>query len=300
MPFVIGVDGGGTKTEAVAFDLSGRELARSRSGFANVLVDPERAIKHIREAIEGCIHQVKDRCLYLYLGLAGIESGTCRAELEKMLRERFAIPFSIVNDAQIAHAGALRGGDGILTVAGTGSICFGVKEGVQAVTGGWGNLLGDEGSGYWIAIQALRRIIAEAERNLPHSPLSRCLLDEIGVKEAEGLKSFVYGVTKAEIAGLAPIVARQADSGDEASAAILRRAGRELVQMTLRLREKLGFGDDVSIAVAGSILCRISHVRETFLREIRQSIVNARVAIAGESAAKGGYYLAMRRLGERG
>jgi N-acetylglucosamine kinase-like BadF-type ATPase len=300
MPYVIGVDGGGTKTEAVAFDLTGRELARSRGGFANVLVDRYRAIKHIRDAIDGCIRQVKDKCLYLYLGLAGIESGAYRTELEQMLRERFAVPFSIVNDALIAHAGALKGEDGILTISGTGSICYGVKESVQAMTGGWGNLLGDEGSGYWIAIRALRRIIVEDEQDLPYSLLSRCLLDEIRIKNAQGLKSFVYGMTKADIACLAAIVSRQADLGDDTVAAILRQAGCELAQMTLRLWKKLGFGDDVSIAMTGSILREISHVRESFKQAIKRVIQNVSVEIAAESAAKGAYYLAMRSLAERG
>jgi N-acetylglucosamine kinase-like BadF-type ATPase len=146
----------------------------------------------------------------------------------------------------------------------------------------------------------LRRIIVEDEQDLPYSLLSRCLLDEIRIKNAQGLKSFVYGMTKADIACLAAIVSRQADLGDDTVAAILRQAGCELAQMTLRLWKKLGFGDDVSIAMTGSILREISHVRESFKQAIKRVIQNVSVEIAAESAAKGAYYLAMRSLAERG
>jgi N-acetylglucosamine kinase-like BadF-type ATPase len=231
--------------------------------------------------------------------LAGIENGAHRDELEKRLKRDFRAPFSIVNDALIAHAGALKGQNGILTISGTGSISYGVKEGTYAFTGGWGHLLGDEGSGYWIAIQAFRHLIDEGETGAPLSRLSQALLKQIGIDDPQLIKSFVYGSSKAEIAALVPVVVDQALDGDLAAERILKEAGKELARTTLRLWKKLGFSDDVSIAMSGSVLLKIPLVQKAFAQEIRKTVCRANIMPAVEPPTKGAYYLAVRELKRR-
>ncbi|UOY92529.1 ATPase [Ectobacillus sp. JY-23] len=293
--YIIGVDGGGTKTEAVAYNLQGEEIGRGSSGFGNVLVDAKQAIANIVEAITLCQQTLTEKCAYIYLGLAGIESGSHRAELEQALHV-FHTPFSIVNDAKIAHAGALKGSDGILIISGTGSICFGVNGTKEAFTGGWGHLLGDEGSGYRIVIDAFKQLIEEDETSGIHSSLSKALLQEIGAQRANDIKAFIYGAPKGEIAALVPVITAQAEKGSIEAQDILCRAGTELGATAMRLHRKLQLPADVHIGLKGSILMHIESVRTALQAHIHSHLPQATFVVGEESAAKGAYYLAVQEL----
>ncbi|WP_134685593.1 N-acetylglucosamine kinase [Brevibacillus migulae] len=300
MDYIIGVDGGGTKTEAIAYSMRGEEVSRAASGFANVLVDAPKAIGHILEAVRACIAAAPSEgtCRFLGLGLAGIDSGKHRDRLEQALQESFSFPYQIVNDARLAHAAALQGKDGILTIAGTGSVAFGLKAGDSQMTGAWGHLLGDEGSGYWIVMEAFRQMIREEECDLSLGSLSRVLMERLAIKAVPEIKRFVYGAAKGEIAALVPAVVETAGQGDAFASSLLRSAGKELAEMTLRLYRKQGFAEKeyVPIALKGSILTKIPLVQEAFLQTMRTAIPTAQFVIDEGSAAKGAYYLALQQF----
>ncbi|HZG14416.1 MAG TPA: BadF/BadG/BcrA/BcrD ATPase family protein [Candidatus Bathyarchaeia archaeon] len=297
MEYIIGVDGGGTKTEAIAYSMQGEEISRATSGFANVLVDAPKAIGHIIESVHACIAAAPagGTCRFLGLGLAGIDSGQHRDLLEQALRESFSFPYQIVNDARLAHAAALQGRDGIITIAGTGSVALGIQAGVSMMTGAWGHLLGDEGSGYWIVMEAFRQMIREEELDLPLGPLSRALLEQLGMQAVHEIKRFVYGSTKGEIATLVPTAVETAEQGDSFSVELLRSAGVQLAEMTVRLHRKQGFAEHVPIALKGSILCKIPLVQETFLETVSKAIPAAQFVMEEDSPAKGAYYLALQQ-----
>ncbi|MEJ9181424.1 BadF/BadG/BcrA/BcrD ATPase family protein, partial [Bacillus thuringiensis] len=172
MKYMIGVDGGGTKTEAIAFDQNGNEVVRGTSRFGNVLIDFDQALLHIMEAINQCQKNlINEHCVCICLGLAGI-SGANTNELTLRLKKKYGTKIEIFNDAMIAHAAALKGKDGILTIGGTGAICIGKKGEVYQYSGGWGHILGDEGSGYWIALQALKKMTIQFDQGISLCPLS--------------------------------------------------------------------------------------------------------------------------------
>ncbi|WP_169713760.1 BadF/BadG/BcrA/BcrD ATPase family protein [Paludifilum halophilum] len=301
MKYVIGVDGGGTKTEAVAFDGDGEEWSRGVSGFGNLVVDPEQAAQNIEEAIDRCREPLKGLdCAYIYLGLAGIEGTPHRADLEQRLKERFRTRISLANDAMIAHAASLEGKDGILTISGTGSISWGVCRGRVAFTGGWGHLLGDEGSGYWIAIEAFRQMIREEEESRTRGPLSRALLRRLDIDRVHDIKTLIYESSKAEIAAVVPIVAEEADGGDPFSRSLLERAGRELAEQTVRLHRKLDFQRRVAIGLKGGVLLSVSPVREAFVQWVKESIPQADFVEQDVPSTKGAYFLAIQELQKHG
>lgn len=304
MEYLIGVDGGGTKTEAIAYDLKGNKLASGYSGFGNVLIDHGQSTAHIFEAIHQCVDRLHGHCVKIILGLAGIEGGN-RQLLLTDLKQEFNTNISIVNDAVLAHAAMLEGKDGILTIAGTGSICLGKKGEQYRYTGGWGHLLGDEGSGYWIVIEAFKRMIEEEDTNGEFSSqelgnLSKTLLHELKINRVQEIKSFIYTSTKNHIAGLAPIVVQEALIGNEQAINILQNAGKALGKTTVNLYRKLDYINKASIALKGSILTQVPLVRNTFIDYIQQQIDVENFILKEISSTKGAYFLAKKELETRG
>jgi N-acetylglucosamine kinase-like BadF-type ATPase len=196
-----------------------------------------------------------------------------------------------LHDSQLAHAAILQGEDGIITIAGTGSVSFGCYKGKTARTGGWGHILGDEGSGYWIALEALKRITVEHDTEMDVSLLSQSIFDQLGVHDADGIKEFVHRANKQSIAGIAPIVTSLAKDGERNATSIVNRAGSELAMMTVRLYKRLGMTSGVTIGVSGSILCKIDLVREQFERCLDRDLDQVRILIKDISPTKGACFL---------
>lgn len=296
MEYIIGLDGGGTNTHAVAFDLAGNVLHEAMHGFANVLIDAEVAITNITQAISECQKALPESiCKFIFLGLAGIDSGMYRSELECEL-EKFGPPFKITNDAVIAHAAALDGNDGILAISGTGSVIYGKCGNDFAMIGGWGHLLGDEGSGYYIVIQYMKHMISQFEAGLAQSDLTKKILTKIGKTNVVEIKSFIYANSKAVIADLAPLIVCAAKNGDEPAITILEMAADALAKQTLLLATKMNFADNVKIGLKGSILTKIAKINDLYRQAIFESYPSAQFIQGDSSSPKGAFYLALAEL----
>ena len=291
MDMIIGVDGGGTKTEAVAYDFFGRTLAQGRSGHGNVLVDEKQAVMHILDAVKQCLSVCPTwTCVKLILGLAGSDSGANRQKLETALSS-LGIPFCIMNDAELAHAAALKGQDGILTISGTGSISYGLKGAHFETSGGWGHLLGDEGSGYWLVMAAFKQMIRDDDAGAQVAPLSAALLEKIGVRRPTELKSFVYVKEKGAIAALVPVIVAAAQAGDARAQQLLKDAGVHLAKMTMNLHRRMAFDPQASIAIRGGVLTQIAQVKASFANVLKAQLPQAQLIEIDDSATRGAYYL---------
>jgi N-acetylglucosamine kinase-like BadF-type ATPase len=296
--YVIGVDGGGTKTVAVAYDLKGNVLGEGRSGFSNVMVDFKKATKHILAAIHQAQQNLqKEDCKFIYLGIAGSEGIENKDELIKIITDEFQTKINVVNDSIIAHAATLKGEDGILAISGTGAIAIGIKAEKSVFTGGWGHLLGDEGSGYWIVMEAFRQMIVETDESLALCQLSEALLKEMGYSDPQDIKLFAYSRPKAEIAKLSRVVTRLADKGDKTACRILYDAGQRLGRMTWNCCEKLGYDDQVVIGLSGSIFEHIPQVLDSYKQFLSSKIqVPIELILDEVPATKGAYYLALKEI----
>ncbi|MCH5586452.1 ATPase [Shimazuella sp. AN120528] len=295
---MIGVDGGGTKTVAVAYDLEGNVLGEGRSGFSNVMVDFKEATKHILAAIYQAQENLrKENCKYIYLGIAGSEGIENKDELIQIITNEFQTKISVVNDSIIAHAAMLQGKDGILAISGTGAIAVGIRGDKSVFTGGWGHLLGDEGSGYWIVMEAFRQMILETDESLPLCQLSSTLLEEMGYTDPQDIKLFAYSRPKAEVAKLSKVVTRLADTGDAIACRILYDAGQKLGSMTWNCYKKLGCDDQIIIALSGSIFEHIPQVMDSYKQYLSSKIqVPITWMLDVVPATKGAYYLATKEL----
>ncbi|NET40408.1 N-acetylglucosamine kinase [Okeania sp. SIO2B3] len=241
---VLGIDGGGTKTEAVLMDENYQILGSSKSGPSNYQsVGIEVAKKSIQTAISQAVsnsnsHQpISGICL----GLAGVGRPEDIQVVENFLQEiitnlpiKWALqPNTIIicSDSPIALVGGTGHSVGIVAMAGTGSQIFGQNsQGLTKRVGGWGYLLGDEGSGYNIAIRGLQAALKSYDgRELP-TTLITDFQAYLGLTNIEGLIEVVYrrGWGPKQIAALAPIVSTAADKGDKVAKKIINDAVEEL------------------------------------------------------------------------
>jgi len=291
MKYVIGVDGGGTKTEAIAYDSDGKAMITSVKGFANLLNNKEIALDNIVSAIREIIDRFGTNDLSgVYLGIAGSEVGENAKIISDKIKNELKIHSIVMNDSEIALKAMLKGNDGILTIAGTGSIVFGINNNITSKCGGWGNLLGDEGSGYSIAIDSIKRMIFEEEHSIPQSELTKKIMVKLGIKSVDEITNFVYSSTKDEIASLTPIVARLGEVGDKIAYEILINEGVELAKTVENVYKRLKF-ESCSIALVGGVIREAKVVRKAFEDYLRENIVIENIVDEDISPTIGAYYI---------
>jgi len=300
MKYIMGVDGGGTKTKAVAYSLEDREIGQGHSGFGNLLLDFNTAVKNIINAIEQCQISQKEpggqgECLAIYLGIAGIEVSDNIEKIETLLKEKFHCKVQGFHDSELAHAAMLRGEDGIITIAGTGSVSYGLFKGKKARAGGWGHILGDEGSGYNIALEAFKRMTIEDDSGWVRSELTQTIMSKLNADTVNDIKGFIHSASKGEIAAYAPMVVELAKASEINSVNILKQAGKELAIMTERLYKKLGINESINIGVNGSILSKVDIVREEFRSCLERDLDSVNIIVEDISSTKGACYLHRRK-----
>ena len=245
MRYFVGIDGGGTRTTLGIADETGRELLR-RVGPAG-LVDPLRPaetaqllVELVREAAASA--SMDGPAAALCAGLAGVGNPADRALVEAtFVGSGVADRVAIITDGEAALLGALGDAPGILVIAGTGSVAYGRGEdGRTARCGGWGMILGDEGSGYEVGCAGLRAALMAADGRGPRTQLLNVLPDVLGVGSVEELPSWVARAEKAEVARIAPHVLRLADGGDAAAREIIVAAALDLALHVDALMDRLG------------------------------------------------------------
>lgn len=291
MNYVIGIDGGGTKTEASAYDQNGKIMLTSIKGFANLLNDKEIALNNIVDSIKDIVSKLGYEGLNgVYLGIAGAEVGENAKIISDRIINELRIDSVVMNDAELALKAMLKGKNGILTIAGTGSVVFGNNNNVTSRCGGWGNLLGDEGSGYRISIDAIKRMIFEEENSIEQSQLTKNIMEKLGIDSVQQITEFVYSSTKDVIASLTPIVADLSEGGDEIASKILIYEATELGKTVENVYKKLKF-QSCSIALVGGVIKKTKIFRKAFEDYLRENIVIEDIIDKEISPTIGAYYI---------
>jgi len=236
MRYVIGVDCGATKTISAVADENGNLLGIGVGGPSNYFVAGKKMTRQaIAEAVNTAVQQsglqplsFKTMCL----GAPGASNPKCRGVVEKIVRElNLAERIIVCSDLVIALMGALMGNPGVIVIAGTGSSTYGInKKGETARAGGWGYLLGDEGSAYYIGLKAITAALRAYDGRASSTTLIKGIVDKLNLNTIEEIVERVYSghLKHHEIANLAPIVVEAARKGDKISIDILEEAGKEL------------------------------------------------------------------------
>ncbi|MEQ9400188.1 MAG: BadF/BadG/BcrA/BcrD ATPase family protein [Longimicrobiales bacterium] len=297
MTYYLGVDGGGTRTRAVVLDREGVEKGRAEGAAA--LADarhPERAAEALRDvcfaALGAADSAAPARAVWAGVAGAGREAARSAVELE-LSRFGVADVCRVGTDVVAAFHDAFPSGPGILLIAGTGSIAWGRAEsGREGRVGGWGHHIGDEGSGYAIGREALRRVARHADGRAPETALREALLDELGLETVDRLVQWAADATKAQVAALAPVVARSSDQGDPVAGEILVHAVEELEGHVATVLARLGpWSQPPSVALGGGLLRPGRPLRAAMERVLERMGLAAR---AGEpDAARGAARLAL-------
>lgn len=287
-PAVCAVDGGGTKTLAIVLDRQGAELGRAVTGPSNYLSgEAERVVTNIAAAVETAskaagVFQPFDS---LWVGLAGIDRPGARDAIEARL-SHLANEVRLTNDAQLLF-GAFADEVGIALIAGTGSIALGQDRfGNSARAGGWGYLIGDEGSGYDLGRRAIRAAAKAADGRGLQTSLLPTLLAHWGLEHPMQIIDEVYRERdKGIIAGCAGLVFDAADAWDPVASRLVQSGAAELASAVGAVEQALDFGKSpVAIALAGSLLVEREGYRRMVLDRIEHQFDLGEVHIVSEPA----------------
>jgi N-acetylglucosamine kinase-like BadF-type ATPase len=247
--YVLGIDAGGTKTVCLLAQADGTVIAEARAGGANL-----QAVGELE--VEKVLHQVMEDAIgdrpvvptAICLGMAGVDREDDAAVVRAIMRRiGYKAQVVVTNDALVALVAGAGHAPGIVVIAGTGSIAYGRNaHGDAARAGGWGYVLGDEGSGYWIGRLALRAVVRQADGRGRPTSLTPRILNHFGVRRAQDLIHEVYysGMRPSAIATVATHVQAAFDEGDETAVTILENGARELVGCAASVAAQLHMRDE--------------------------------------------------------
>ena len=294
----VGIDGGGTRATAVVTDGRGAELARVEGEAGLVLAgDPAAGAPALGALVARALAAAgaEPPAAVLCCALAGAGREEQARPLAAAL-ERLAVArrIRVATDAEAAFHDAFGNGPGILLIAGTGSIAWGRGEdGRTARVGGWGHLLGDEGSGYALGLGALRAAARAHDGRGPETRLLRRVLEHTGLDSPEALIAWAATASKAAIAALAPLVASAAAEGDAVARTLVDEAARELAGHAAALHRRLGpWSAPPPIALAGGLLAPGRPLRPAVVAALGLTGVPYRVLDDAIDAARGAAALA--------
>ncbi len=257
----LGVDGGGTKTAYALVDADGNLLASHVGASVDYLAGGlDAAHTRLIDGIRTTLALKKlppSEVVFAFIGLPAYgEDGGLIAALEAMPSALFdTTRYRCGNDMVCSWAGSLACTDGISVIAGTGSMAYGEFAGRQARCGGWGELIGDEGSAYWIAREGINLFSRMSDGRAARGPLHRLVRERLGLSDDLYLCSRIYGAgadRRDAFAQFARLVHEAAQGGDTAAAAIFMRGARELVNCVVATRRALGVPDSTVLTVSHS------------------------------------------------
>jgi len=278
--WVLGIDGGGTKTVFAACDLRGTVLGLVETGGTNPRrITPRKSAAIIKEGVTALEEQVsldRTQCASIYAGIAGFTfDQLARSCLTAALAELgFACPITVEGDLRCAWAGATGFAPGIVVGAGTGSFAYGeVPEGASVLVGGWGPHVGDDGSGFALGRDALKACCKAVDGTGPATVLVEMIIERLTLASMRSLADTLQGSQNATalIASLTELVFQAFRQGDGVAEEIIKRGAAELVQAAMAVRRRLFAGEHrVDIFPLGSVFTHQPSYVDLFQAKLRE------------------------------
>jgi len=300
MTHVLGIDAGGTKTVCLLADEQGNIVAEARAGGANLQAAGELEVEKV-------LHRVMEEALgsrvivpaAICLGIAGVDRPDDSAVVGAIMRRiGYKARIVVVNDALVALEAGAPGQPGIVVISGTGSISYGRNaKGEAARAGGWGYVLGDEGSGYWIGRAALRAVLRQTDRRGPPTMLTDLVLGHFGVSAPQELIHQIYNrdLKPTAIGALATCVQSAFSQNDPVAVGILRGAVSELESFALSVAQRLELiGQAFVFILAGGIFRAVPWLQQELERRLPVASPGSRVRMLDREPANGAVALALQ------
>jgi N-acetylglucosamine kinase-like BadF-type ATPase len=297
--YVLGIDAGGTKTVCLLADAQGAILAEARGGGANLQAHGELEVEKV-------LHHVMDTALgdrdarpsAICLGIAGVDRPQDAEAVRGIMRRIGAKSRTlVVNDALVALVAGAGDAPGVVIIAGTGSIAYGRNATGQAArAGGWGYLLGDEGSGFWIGRRALSAIVRAADGRGPSTQLTDLVMNRLKLVRPSDLirETYYRDLRRTAIAGLAPLVQQARDAGDAVAAEILNQAATELSAAASSVVTRLEMrGEVFPTILAGGIFKAVPWLAAEVIRLMSEIAPRSQAEVLRVEPAVGAVRLAL-------
>jgi N-acetylglucosamine kinase-like BadF-type ATPase len=305
MIHVLGIDAGGTKTVCQLANANGDVIAESRSTGANLQAVGELQVEKVLHGVmEEAIGERDVIPAAICLGIAGVDRPDDAAVVRGIMKRiGYKARVLVVNDALVALEAGAPGQPGVVIISGTGSISYGRNaQGVAARSGGWGYVLGDEGSGYWIGRAALRAVLRAEDRRGQATALTPLLLAHFGVTRPQGLIHEVYhsNLKPSAIGSLAQCVHQAFAKGDEVAVGILRGAANELESSAMSVARRLDLpGQSFTFILAGGIFKAVPWLEDELSRRLPVLAPASAVRLLEGEPAAGAVRLALQEVAGR-
>ena len=304
--FVIGIDGGGTSTRAALLGLDGTLLAVGQSGSSNIDdVGVQAAEQNIDRAVAAAEAQAgiaRQPAAAIFLGMAGVTSEADRDHIRQIARNLNLAPDAAIgvdHDCRAALAGGLSGRPGIVQIIGTGSSCYGrTTDGRNWMSGGRGHLVSDEGSGCWMGLQAIRAAVRAHDGRAPATPLLGGVLAALNINEIDDVlnRLYVVGISRAELAALAPMVVREAMAGDAAALGIVQKGADDVAELVDAVARKLEMGAP-EVCIVGGLLNTGPIIFDSYQAAMLRRVPTADIKTAEQPPVMGAALLALELAG---
>ncbi|MGN0907554.1 MAG: BadF/BadG/BcrA/BcrD ATPase family protein [Bullifex sp.] len=267
--FAAGIDGGGTGTSCVLIDRDENIIDRRRFSAFNLNSIGEVKFRNLLEEMASYLNSF-GKCVHLTIGAAGVSNPAMRMIADEVFSGA-GIEYDLTGDHVIALEGAHGGKPGLAVIAGTGSICFAkTVDGRIVRTGGWGHLIGDEGSAYALGRDALKAVAAELDGTGSRTMLTGLLSGEKGLTSREEIIKYVYSGDKTAVASLAILVDMASRHGDESARTILRENAMKLAKQIKGVHSLSGL-DDAPIAFFGGLIDKDTPFRNALLEALKET-----------------------------
>ena len=301
--YIVGIDGGGTRTVGILTTKTGQCLARVQSGPSNYHVVGEAKTQAILESVIGELCGKSGipsaSAIHFCLGMAGLGRAEDRKVVGRICDE-LGISKNrriLTHDAHIALVGGTEKQQGVIVISGTGAIVYGVNtNGDEARASGWGYLLGDEGSGYDIAIKGLRAVARAADRRGNPTELTNRILHRLERNEPSELIRWTHAASRDEIAQLAEVIFDTAQTTDAVATEIVDEAADELLCAAESVIKQLEFIEPFDIVLSGGNLIHQPMFSDKLRHRLARIQPKASVQLPKHEPAYGAVLLARTAL----
>lgn len=301
MQYVVGLDGGGTKTQMQIIDMTGKIILTARAGSLNYNSVSKEELSNTIESLMNILCELPEgisNCKGICISTAGISNKEAIEFItENLVSRGLNCDIHIVGDHEAALYGAFGKPEGIVLISGTGSICFGMnREGIRHRTGGYGHLIDDEGSGYAIGRDILKVAVQTYDKRISDSVILDLVLKELNCNSIEDIIRYTYNPNwnKANIAALAPLLLKAMEEGDVHANHICKKAVDNLVNLVLPTAEILNLKEG-NLALLGGILTHYIPIKEMLIQKLSMVLPTLKIITPLNDSVTGAAKIALNR-----